>query len=106
MIFVFFAYALLMQCNVSISQLDALKAAKIDIVSVQNEFNIWTKTAGNAFNGNPKGKTGVVDYCSQNGLVFIAYSPLGGLKTRRKERNLVQDFPKFGVEAQKRGVDP
>ena len=53
MISVFFAYALLMQCNVSISQLDALKAAKIDIVSVQNEFNIWTKTAGNAFNGNP-----------------------------------------------------
>lgn len=91
-------------------------------MSVQNELNIWTKTASNPYNGNPKvlaffvgfffssvkkkGKTGVVDYCAKEGLVFFAYSPLGGLKTRRNERNLVADFPKFGTEAAKRGVDP
>lgn len=90
----------------SVGQLEALKSAKIRIVSVQNEFNIWTKTAASAYNGNPKGKTGVIDYCAKEGLAFLAYSPLGGLKTRRKERNLTADFPKFGVEASKRGVDP
>jgi aryl-alcohol dehydrogenase-like predicted oxidoreductase len=53
-----------------------------------------------------QGKTGTVDFCSKHGLVFMAYSPLGGLKTRRNERDLVADFPQFAVEAKKRNVDP
>lgn len=50
------------KCNVSVGQLEALEKAGIAVVSVQNEFNIWTKTAASAFNGNPNGKTGLRDY--------------------------------------------
>ncbi len=92
-------------CNVSVAQLEALRKEGIAIVSVQNEFSIWTRTAATASNGNLSGKTGVLDYCREHGLLFLAYAPMGGLKARRAERNLVKDFPQFAAEAAKRQCD-
>ena len=93
-------------CNVSVAQLEALRKEGIRIATVQNEFSIWTRTAASASNGNLTGKTGLLDYCRQHGLVFLAYSPLGGLKTRRGERSLVRDFPQFAGAAERRQCDP
>jgi aryl-alcohol dehydrogenase-like predicted oxidoreductase len=93
-------------CNVSLAQLEALRADGIRIATVQNEFSIWTRTASSPNNGNKTGKTGILEYCRHHGLVFLAYSPLGGLKTRRGERDLARDFPQFAAEAKNRGCDP
>lgn len=93
-------------CNVCIEQLESLRKANIKICSVQEEFSIWNRTASSKFNNNPRGKTGLLDYCIEHNLTFIAYSPFGGLKQRRKERDLVKDFPKFGVVSKKKGFDP
>lgn len=110
-------------CNMSVRQIKAVQAAGIPIVSVQNELSIWKKTASNALK-DEGGATGVVDYCAAHGITFIgtptmwtcararsltsfhaAYSPLGGLKTRRGDISCDR-FPKLVAAARKRGVDP
>lgn len=93
--------------NVSVGQLETLQKEGIPIVCVQNEFSIYTRTAATPFNGNKTGKTGVIDYCRDHGIVFMAYSPFGGLKTRRGERKpLEEQFPDLARVAQEKKCDP
>lgn len=85
-------------CNVSVPAVERLIAAGVRLTTVQNEFSPWVRTAATPLkpgSGGAGGRTGMLDYCAKNGLVFLAYSPFGGLKTRRAERNLDTDFPHF-----------
>jgi aryl-alcohol dehydrogenase-like predicted oxidoreductase len=54
--------------NFSVDQIKQAQAV-VEIVSVQNQFNPWSR--------QPE-SDGVLDYCQQAGLTFFPWSPLGG----------------------------
>jgi pyridoxine 4-dehydrogenase len=41
----------------------------VDVVSVQNQYNLWHREAE---------QDGMLEYCEQEGLVFIPWRPMGG----------------------------
>ncbi len=54
--------------NVNVSQIQNARGI-VEIVSVQNRCNVHDKSSF---------ESGVVDYCIQNNIAFIPYSPVGG----------------------------
>jgi aryl-alcohol dehydrogenase-like predicted oxidoreductase len=60
--------------NVSVSQIEQTRGI-LEIVSVQNRLNPFFREAVG---------DGVVEYCDQNGLGFLAYSPVGGGRLNKK----------------------
>ena len=46
----------------------------------------------------------MLPFCAARGITFVGYAPLGGLKARRGERKLAQDYPKLAALAQLKGV--
>lgn len=69
--------------NFSVQQIQQARQV-VEIVSVQNQFNPWHR--------QPE-TDGVLDYCEQEGLTFLPWSPLGG--SRR-----VQQLPQIAPIAQ------
>ena len=60
--------------NVSVEQIRAAEAI-VPVASVQNRLNPFFREALDA---------GVVDYCGEKGIAFIAYSPVGGGRLNKK----------------------
>lgn len=54
--------------NFSVEQIKRARDV-VDIVSVQNQYNPWHR--------QPE-KDGVLEYCENNGITFLPWSPLGG----------------------------
>ncbi len=54
--------------NVSLMQLQAALAI-VPVTSVQNRYNPWDRSSE---------QTGVIQYCDQNSITFLPYSPVGG----------------------------
>ncbi len=78
--------------NVSVSEIR--EAQKIvEIASVQNECNLYVREAFDE---------GVVSYCEEQGIAFLAYSPVGG---HRKHRRVLEDRLLREI-AQKHDVTP
>jgi aryl-alcohol dehydrogenase-like predicted oxidoreductase len=63
----------------------------IDIVSVQNQYSPWQRQPEN---------DGVLEYCQQQGLSFLPWSPFGG---RRRHQDL-QDILAIAQLAKEKGV--
>ena len=89
-------------CNVSLAAINIMMSVPVHparIISVQNEYSFWNQEAERDLTSSAaaSNKSGLFEYCSDNGIVFIASAPLGGLKARDKahkqNRNLVRDFP-------------
>jgi aryl-alcohol dehydrogenase-like predicted oxidoreductase len=59
---------------VSVEQIWAAEAI-VPIASVQNRLNPFFREAVEG---------GVVDYCGENGIAFLAYSPVGGGRLNKK----------------------
>ena len=83
----------------------SLAAGAGGIARVQNEYSVWCREAEQE---RPPGaaassKKGVLAAAAAAGATFIAYAPLGGLKSRRGERSLVADFPVCAEVASARG---
>ncbi len=76
--------------NFSVEQIQQARDV-VDIVSVQNQYNPWYR--------QPE-SDGVLEYCEQEKLTFLPWSPLGG--SRRVTR--LQDIPVISKLAQKKGV--
>lgn len=76
--------------NFSVEQIQQAQGV-IDIVSVQNQYNPWHRQP--EFDG-------VLEYCEQEKLTFLPWSPFGG---RRRYQNL-QDIPVLTNLAQEKGV--
>lgn len=76
--------------NFSVEQIKEAQDV-VAVVSVQNQYNPWQR--------QPE-KDGVLDYCEQQGLTFLPWSPLGG---SRRVGNLSQ-IPVFRQLAQEKGV--
>ncbi|MBD2168337.1 aldo/keto reductase [Calothrix membranacea FACHB-236] len=76
--------------NFSVEQIQQARDL-VDVVSVQNQYNPWER--------QPE-RDGVLEYCEQEGLTFLPWSPFGG---SRRHQNL-QDIPAIAKLAQAKGV--
>ncbi|HEY9729247.1 MAG TPA: aldo/keto reductase [Chroococcales cyanobacterium] len=76
--------------NFSVEQIKGARDV-VEIVSVQNQYNPWHRQP--EFDG-------VLEYCEQEGLTFLPWSPLGG---SRRVSNL-EDIPVIANLANERGV--
>lgn len=78
--------------NVSVAEIERARAI-VEIVSVQNRLNPFFREALS---------TGVVKYCQDNGIAFIAYSPVGGGRLNQK----LPDHPVLAPIAERHGASP
>lgn len=76
--------------NFSVEQIKRARDV-VEIVSVQNQYNPWYRQP--EFDG-------VLEYCEQEGLTFLPWSPLGG---SRRVGNL-EDIPVIANLARKKGI--
>ncbi|ABA19760.1 Aldo/keto reductase [Trichormus variabilis ATCC 29413] len=76
--------------NFSVEQIKQARDV-VDIVSVQNQYSPWER--------QPE-KDGVLQYCEQEKLTFLPWSPFGG---RRRHQDL-QDIPAIAQLAKAKGV--
>ncbi|MFQ5598467.1 MAG: aldo/keto reductase [Nitrospiria bacterium] len=60
--------------NVSVDQIKEAQGI-VEIVSVQNECNLYEREAF---------KEGVVAYCEKKGIAFLPYSPVGGFRRHKR----------------------
>lgn len=72
--------------NVSVEEIQEAESA-VEVVTVQNRLSPFFKESLN---------NGVVDYCEQKGIGFLAYSPVGGGRLHKKlpENQVVVDVAK------------
>ncbi len=78
--------------NVSVEEIEAARAI-VPITSVQNRCNPWDLRAWS---------DGVVPYCEQHDITFLAYSPVGG---GRRHRRVLTAAPLLSV-AERHGASP
>jgi aryl-alcohol dehydrogenase-like predicted oxidoreductase len=76
--------------NFSVEQIKRARDV-VEIVSVQNQYNPWYRQP--EFDG-------VLEYCEQEGLTFLPWSPLGG---SRRVSNL-EDIPVIANLAKEKGI--
>lgn len=76
--------------NFSVEQIKRARNV-VDIVSVQNQYNPWHR--------QPE-KDGVLEYCENNGLTFLPWSPLGGSSRVSK----LEDIPAIARLAKEKGT--
>lgn len=76
--------------NFSVEQIKRARDV-VDIVSVQNQYNPWYRQP--EFDG-------VLEYCENEGLTFLPWSPFGG---SRRHQGLA-DFPTIAKLAKEKGV--
>lgn len=77
--------------NVSIAQIESARTI-VEIVSVQNRFSFGSEDSRE-----------VLEYCSDQGLAFLPWAPLGGLG---RGGELGIRFPELSAVARDRGVSP
>lgn len=76
--------------NVSVAEIQAAEQL-VDVVTVQNRLSPFFREAL---------ETGVVDYCGQKGIGFLAYSPVGGGRLNKK----LPDHPAVKPIAERHGA--
>lgn len=76
--------------NVSVEQIKQARR-RVEVVTVQNRLNPFFREAL---------ETGVVKYCADNGIGFLAYSPVGGGRLNRK----LPDHPVVAPIARRHGA--
>ena len=95
-------------CNATVPLLDrALRCGAVPIAAVQNEWSLFTREADKELPSSAaaSSKKGVLLWCARHHVPFVAYSPLGGLKTRRGERQaLGVKVPAIAALATQKGV--
>ena len=77
-------------CNVSQEQVAEARSV-VRLASVQNQFSPFNQQ-----------DIDTVDYCAEQEIAYLAYSPLGGARTGSS--NLASAFPRADRHAQERGV--
>jgi aryl-alcohol dehydrogenase-like predicted oxidoreductase len=76
--------------NFSVEQIKRARNV-VEIVSVQNQYNPWHRLP--EFDG-------VLEYCEEEGLTFLPWSPLGG----RRRVSLLKEIPGIVQLAEEKGV--
>jgi aryl-alcohol dehydrogenase-like predicted oxidoreductase len=78
--------------NVSVAEVQAAREI-VPVVSVQNRCHPYDRSAW---------QEGVIRYCEENGIAFLAYAPVGGVR----DRDLVAQDPVLGAIGAAHGVSP
>lgn len=78
--------------NYSVEEIERAREV-VDVVSVQNRYNPWHR--------KPE-SDGVLDYCTREGLTFLAYSPLGG----RRRAKQIGDYKGIAELAREKDCSP
>jgi aryl-alcohol dehydrogenase-like predicted oxidoreductase len=78
--------------NVSVAEITQARTL-VDVITVQNRLNPFFREAI---------ETGVVQYCAQHGIGFLAYSPLGGGRLNKK----LPGHPTLRPIAERLGISP
>jgi aryl-alcohol dehydrogenase-like predicted oxidoreductase len=78
--------------NVSVAQIEVARQI-VPIVSVQNRCHPYDRSAW---------QDGVIRYCEENAIAFLAYSPVGGMR----DRDLVAQDPVLTEIGRAHGVSP
>ena len=66
--------------NYNVAQIKEARGV-VDVVSVQNQYNLWHR--------EPE-QDGVLEYCEQEGLVFLPWRPMGGLGLAQRLKEITQ----------------
>ncbi len=76
-------------CNATVPLLDRARSVH-PILCVQNEWSIYCRKSESMRDaaGAAGSEKGVLQYCADNGIVFVAHSPLDGITQRRGERTI------------------
>lgn len=90
-------------CNVTVAEVEYCQQF-LPIVSVQNPYSFWHRTAEKPIGKTTNTKRGMLEYCKKNQIIFIAYGFLGGLSARRGENKWTQ-FPQLLNLAMKKEVN-
>jgi aryl-alcohol dehydrogenase-like predicted oxidoreductase len=90
------ANGLIRHAGVSNCSLEQIKGARelVDLVVVENQLSLWHRK--NEFNG-------VLQYCEQENITFVAWGALGGGGGKRRTRSLEQ-LPILSEIAQQKNV--
>lgn len=78
--------------NYNVDQLERAQEI-VDVVSVQNRYNPWHR--------RPE-ENGMLDYCEENDITFIAYSPLGGTARAKS----LDEYEGLADLAERRDISP
>lgn len=78
--------------NYSVEQIEKVRDL-VDVVSVQNQYSPWYR--------KPE-EDGVLEYCEQEGITFLPYSPLGG-RSRAKD---LDEYDEIVRMAEEKGISP
>jgi pyridoxine 4-dehydrogenase len=93
-------------CNVTVADIELCQQL-VPVASVQNSYSLWDRTAERPLttssNRSSTSKRGVLKYCSDNSIPFLAYGALGGLATRRGEDRWCE-YPQLLALADRKGV--
>jgi len=81
-------------CNATVGQIEdavaVLGGSTAALLTVQNEYSLYNLEAEKPLppGAAASSKKGVLRCCERHGITFVAHSPLGGLKTRRGDRQV------------------
>eukprot|EP00941_MAST-03F_sp_MAST-3F-sp1_P005984 g5984.t1 len=96
-------------CNCSAEHVRvAHSILKEKLVSVQNEFSLYNRTAekpakkGRCAKSN---KMNMIKLCEEMKIAFLPYATFGGLKHRQEKRSLSSDFPELEELAKRKGLN-
>jgi aryl-alcohol dehydrogenase-like predicted oxidoreductase len=83
--------------GVSNFSLEQLKRARdlVDIVTVENQFNLWQRKP--EFNG-------ILRFCEEARITFLAWSPLGGIRGKRQIGKSLDQLPELAKLAMSKNV--
>ena len=81
-------------CNATTSQI-ATALQITPLLTVQNEYSLFNREAEKPLeaSSSSSSKKGVMEMCKNSNIVFVGYAPLGGLKTRRSQRQVGTKSP-------------
>lgn len=78
--------------NYSVEQIEKVRDL-VDVVTVQNQYSPWHR--------KPE-EDGVLEYCEEEGITFLPYSPLGG-RSRAKD---LDEYDEIVEMAEEKGISP
>jgi aryl-alcohol dehydrogenase-like predicted oxidoreductase len=78
--------------NYTVEQLQQAREV-VDVVSVQNQYNLWHREAE---------QDGMLEYCEQEGLVFLPWRPMGGQGLAHR----LAEIEPLAQLARDRGISP
>ncbi|CAM9684303.1 unnamed protein product, partial [Ectocarpus fasciculatus] len=98
-------------CNVTVAEVEFCQKF-LPIACVQNKYSLYHRIAEKPLHVDSSRviasntQRGMIDYCTEKQIPFLAYGVLGGVSARRGDCSLKVDFPEIARQAHRKGVAP